>query len=254
MIRPSKRAEPQVGTIRNMPAPETVLEHYDGIIEDDTKKAEEGGVDAMRRLADWYGKSCLDGFVPPIDEKGAKRWRNRATVQELKDWASASGGGNGVADAPDPRWAMFELGNVFLSGEYGVEKDSDEAHRWFKRSADAGYPAGLAGRGLCKLNGWGTNKNVTSGLALVSSAARDGSDLACFVLGECFYKCKYGNEKDIVQAQKWLTMAVGDGGEEECSCRVLDDEHLSQARKWLEEIERLREQEEIDRLRGHILV
>jgi TPR repeat protein len=248
----SKRAKLLQETVRMMPSPETVLESCDKIVEDDEKKAEEGDVDAMHRLADWYGER-FDEVIPPVDERRATQWRNRAAVQQLKKWVSD---GDTSLDPPGARWAMFELGNVFQSGKYyGVEQDSYEAFNWFKKSADAGYPAALAKVGLCKLHGWGTNKNVTSGLALVSSAARDGSDLACFILGECFYRCKYGIEKDVVQAKKWLAMAVGDG-EKECRCRVLhvgiliDDEHLSNARKWLEEIER----EEELHVRGRILV
>jgi len=195
-------------------------------VEGAKKKAEGGDADAMESLGFWYATGTNE---LPVDEEISFQWQNKAAVQRLKDRANST-------NASDAMHAMYEVGEVFFFGIFGMKADRYEAYRWFKKSADNGYPAGLATVGCFQFNGWGTNKDIASGLALIASAARDGSALACYMLGKFFYKSRHGIKKDVKQAKKWLKMALGNG-EERCKYNDLNGEHIVAAHKWLREIE-----------------
>ena len=181
----------------------------------------------MRSLGDWY----KDGVNElPRDEGKATYWYNKAMVTEVK----------GLADGGDVG-AMFDYARMVFRGVKGIDRDDDEAYRWFKKGADAGCATSLAVIGhYYKIHGtaFGMSENVTSGLALIASAARDGSDYACYLLGKFFYNSLHGIEKDNQQAKKWLKLAVG-GGEQTPKQRTLckSGPYFTEARAWLREID-----------------
>ena len=196
-------------------------------VEDAEKKSKEGDVEAMRSLGDWY----KDGVNElPRDEGKATYWHNKAMVTEVKGLAD---GGN--VDA------MFDYARMVFRGVMGIDKDDGEAYRWFKKAADAGCATSLVVIGhYYNIHGTtcGMSTNVNSGLALIASAARDGSDFACYLLGKFFYKSLHGIEKDNQQAKKWLKLAVGDG-EQTLKQRTLCESSpfITEARAWLREID-----------------
>ena len=196
-------------------------------VEEAKKKSKEGDVEAMRSLGDWY----KDGVNElPRDEEEATHWHNKAEVTETKNLAIS-----GDSDA------MFGYARIFFQGVKGIDRDYGEAYRWFQKAADAGCATSLAVIGkYYKIHGAGElmSKNINSGLALIASAARDESDFACYLLGECFYKSLYGIEKDNQQAKKWLKLAVGDGEQTLKQCSLHESStFITQARAWLREID-----------------
>mmetsp|Transcript_21711 Transcript_21711/g.62272 ORF Transcript_21711/g.62272 Transcript_21711/m.62272 type:complete len:327 (-) Transcript_21711:103-1083(-) len=188
-------------------------------VEDAQKKAEDGNVKAMRNLGDWYKEGVHE---LPKDEAKAEEWHDKAKVKELKGWAENGDSG-----------AMYDLGMMFDNGNNGLKKDEAEAYRWFKQASDAGSVTGMALVGHAQINGWGTKKDLSNGLIRLVSAAKDGSDLACSLLGQYYYEGKHGVEKDAKQALYWLRMVVSG----ELKYKHLTEEYTEKARHRIRDIE-----------------
>ena len=140
-----------------------------GEVDDAMAKATKGNAKAMRTLEEWYKEGMNE---LPKDEAKAEEWRNKATVKEWQDKAETGDTG-----------AMFNLGISCRRGTFGLEQDNVEAFRWSKKASDAGSTRALALAGYLQIYGYGTKKNAVSGLIRLVSAAKDGSDYACYRLG-----------------------------------------------------------------------
>ena len=128
---------------------------------------------------------------------------------------------------------MYQLGVWYDNGWNGVEVDVVEAHKWYKRAAEGGNVMGMALAGCWQMYGSeGTEKNEMEGLILVATAASQGSDHACHTMGEVYYKGLLGVTKNMSLAQHWLEKAVSI----ECAYQHAHDEHIQEARIWLQEI------------------
>jgi TPR repeat protein len=64
------------------------------------------------------------------------------TIEEIKSKAAAG----------DTKY-MVRLGELYLTGEVGLEKDPEEGFTWFNRAADKGDDLGAARRADCLLTG-----------------------------------------------------------------------------------------------------
>ena len=124
--------------------------------------------------------------------------------------------------------AMCHLGVYYQAGEQGLQKNKQEAYRWFKRAADLGHASGMANAGECLLLGLGVEKNEIHGMLLCTHAATMGSRYGAHTLGQAYFKGKHGLPKDDAQAKRWLgKVAAG-------SVEDLHDDDVAAAAEWLE--------------------
>ena len=170
-----------------------------------------------------------DTWKKRMAEKRESEEKARRAELEVKRWREEAKKGD--TDA------MFELALCYEYGANGLEKDPKEAFKLFKKGSDAGDVYCMANAGECLLSGNGTTKYASEGLVLVSLAAERGSDFACYVLGECYYKGEFGIRKDIEKAKFWLEKALA----EDCEYAHLDDEFEEEVRGWIAEINSLPE-------------
>jgi len=165
-----------------------------------------------------------------IEGELADTWKERMaekkrSEEELK--RAKEGAENGDAEA------MYDLGEMYKFGQNGLKKDNKEAYKWYEKSSDAGYVMGTALVAACLLYGfWGVEKNQSEGLLMVMSAAKDGSDYACFVLGEIYFKGYFGFKVNYASSKQWLEKAVAEG-EDSCEHRHLSDGGIEEAKGWI---------------------
>ena len=154
-------------------------------------------------------------------ERMAKKKRSEKVLKKTKKDAE-----NGDTTA------MYEFGLMYEHGENGLKVDNEEAYKWYKMAADAGDVVGTAALGECLLNGWGVKKNLSEGLIMVVSAAKDGSDYACFLLGETYFHGRCGVEVNYASAKYWLEKAL--------SAEARSCEHSHLTGEGVEDAERLK--------------
>jgi hypothetical protein len=120
--------------------------------------------------------SIRDGL---ITDELADHWKLKEREwNEFKELVRKAEGGDSDA--------MTSVGRIYIVGENGVTKDGKTAFQWFKRASDAGNAKGMAFAGMSLLShieGINMEKNVASGIMLVTMAAERGSDSACLYLG-----------------------------------------------------------------------
>ena len=129
--------------------------------------------------------------------------------------------------------AMYELGVSYHEGSHGLERDDAAAYNWYKNASEAGCVMATAVVGDRLISGTGTPRNIPSGLILLACAAKDGSDYACYSLGEYYFKGSHGVAKDFGQAKYWLEMAVG----EDCNYQHITESYITTARRWIRKIQ-----------------
>jgi len=144
-------------------------------------------------------------------------------------------------DFSDPE-SQFKLGQAFRLG-LGVEKNSNEAFEWIKKSAGKGYSEAQNMLGFMYSNGEGVDENIQEAIVwyrlasengnsiaqtnlgllfsdedsqfvnyqeavkLLQLAAENGQDLAQERLAYLYYK-GHGVEVDFVKAAKWYRLAT----------------------------------------------
>ena len=189
-------------------------------VEDSLAKAAKGNIKAMRNLEGWYKEGMNE---LPKDEAKAEEWRKKAIVKGWQDMAETGDGE-----------AMYKLGIACRTGTFGLAEDDVEAFSWYRKASDAGNTKALAFAGNLQIKGCGTKKNAVSGFIRLVSAAKDGSDCACYRLGLYHYKGLHGVEKDAKQALYWLKMAVGG----KLKYQHTTEDGLERARQWISEMEK----------------
>ena len=135
---------------------------------------------------------------------------------------------------------MYELGVSYHEGSHGLDCDDSAAYTWYKMASDSGCVMATAVIGDRLISGTGAPRNVPSGLIHLACAAKDGSDYACYCLGEYYFKGMHGVAKDFELAKYWLEMAVG----EDCNFKHITESYISTARRWIRKIEEMRLQAE----------
>ena len=118
---------------------------------------------------------------------------------------------------------MFNMGNMYMSGEHGVKKNTTMACKWLGRSAEAGNthaldqlskivdrdltpaarPAALAVLGWCTILGKGTKKSKADGIRLLMEGANLRSTYACYLMWCIYAEGKHNISKDSQQAMIW---------------------------------------------------
>lgn len=89
-----------------------------------------------------------------------------ANISELKNKAE-----QGNAEA------QYSLGVCYRCGD-GVEKNVEEAVKWYRKSAEQGYARAQHNLGICYYNGDGVIQNNVKALAWVSAAYANGDNEA----------------------------------------------------------------------------
>ncbi|MGD9554065.1 MAG: tetratricopeptide repeat protein [Arcobacteraceae bacterium] len=102
--------------------------------------------------------------------------------------------------------AQNELGNIYLEGRLGIEKDLDKAFEWYQKASDNGYFDAINNLGYMYDLGLGTKQDYLKAAKLYELAASQGSIRAMYNLG-IMYKQGQGVKKDMIQAYKWLDLA-----------------------------------------------
>ena len=156
-----------------------------------------------------------------IEGEIAEAWQKRLEFEKrVKEMRAKAEGGDGEA--------MQWMGVSYTYGQ-GVAKDDAQARAWFKRSAAARNPKGLASFSHCLLSGIGGPQDISLGLVNLTEAAGLGSDFGAYLLGWAFFNGGYGLPKDPVRARYWLKKLV-DG---ECEFKHLCPTHIPLAANML---------------------
>lgn len=104
---------------------------------------------------------------------------------------------------------QWRLGLMYKNG-YGVEKDYEEAEKWFRKSAEQGDDRGQCDLGNMYFNGTGVEKNHEEAVKWFRKAAEQGGYRGQFVLGAMYY-LGTGVEKNYAEAVKWYRKAAEQG-------------------------------------------
>ncbi|GJQ13361.1 hypothetical protein GpartN1_g5152.t1 [Galdieria partita] len=114
------------------------------------------------------------------------------------------------AENNDGKSELF-LGELFLSGAYGVNQDFERAAEYFERASLHGYPQGNTLLGIFSLFGLANReKNETVAWQLFHEAAQVEDAQAYNAIGYCYYY-GIGTEKNISKAVHWFRDAASKG-------------------------------------------
>tara|TARA_B110000046_G_scaffold168279_1_gene186575 strand:+ start:1755 stop:2504 length:750 start_codon:yes stop_codon:yes gene_type:complete len=95
--------------------------------------------------------------------------------------------------------AMYDLANMYRTGNGVLKMDETKAFEWFEKSHEAGCVSGTAMLGCYPKVG----DNLPLVIVYLTSAAILGSQLACRQLAVNFQKGLHGFLKDLKQARYW---------------------------------------------------
>lgn len=106
--------------------------------------------------------------------------------------------------------AQFYLGLMHFNG-VGAEKNYEEAFRWYLLSANNGSAAAQNNVGLMYHYGYGVETNTIEALKWYTRAAEGGTDTAYKNLGIIYYEGAVGVNKNYIKSFIWSTMAQNSG-------------------------------------------
>ena len=101
---------------------------------------------------------------------------------------------------------QWRLGLMYENGD-GVEKDCEEAFKWFRKSAEQGDDSGQVDLGNMYFNGTGVEENHEEAVKWFRKAAEQGSYRGQYALGTMYY-LGTGVEKNYAEAVKWYRKAT----------------------------------------------
>jgi uncharacterized protein len=104
---------------------------------------------------------------------------------------------------------MANLGNMYENGK-GVAKDEAEAVRWFRKAADAGNAVGMQNVGVMYRDGRGVAKDEAEAVRWYRKAADAGNTLGMYSLGNMF-RMGTGVAKDEAEAVRWFRKGADAG-------------------------------------------
>ncbi len=122
-------------------------------------------------------------------------------IEEAASWFE-SAVDNGVVEA------KFQLGGLLYKGHEGVPKDEARAFELFQEAAEQNYVLAQHNAGVMLVEGIGTQKDVTAGLALLDKAAKRGHVKALLYLSSKFSKGK-DVKQDYQRAYEYLLVIEG---------------------------------------------
>ncbi len=108
----------------------------------------------------------------------------------------------------------FEMGRLYEEGDF-LEKDLEEAAKWYTQAAARKIPAAQARLGLMYAEGRGVPKDEVRAYALLSPAAEAGDPLAQLFWGRRAYtQGEEAGGPDYAEAFKWFMSAAAQGNTE----------------------------------------
>ena len=116
---------------------------------------------------------------------------------------------------------MYEIG-------VGVPLDAVEAVKWFRLSADQGYPKAQNNLGMAYDTGTGVPHDAVEAATWFRLAANQGEALAQVNLGK-MYATGEGVPKDIVLAHMWFTVSSTGGNQDADGLRDLAETLMTPA-------------------------
>ncbi|MCP4006364.1 MAG: sel1 repeat family protein [bacterium] len=105
--------------------------------------------------------------------------------------------------------AQTQLAMMYMIGD-GVERDVDEARRWYRKAAEVHHPEALFGLAEIYSNGTGVEKDPGEAMHLYLLAAGQGHPRAQYQYGIGLLD-GVGAEVDLIQAHKWLNLSAVSG-------------------------------------------
>ena len=124
-----------------------------------------------------------------------------ANISELKNKAE-----QGNAEA------QYSLGVCYRCGD-GVEKNLEEAIKWYKKAAEQGYAKAQYNLAVCYDSEYGVEKNVEEAVKWYRKSAEQGYARAQHNLGICYYNGD-GVIQNNVKALAWVSAAYANGDNE----------------------------------------
>lgn len=167
----------------------------------------------------WWKKAAAKGEKVAISnlsklEIGEGDTENRETTVSLVSQnffqknLEAAKGGNAEAE--------YYVGRCYHRGEY-VEKDEEQAFKWYHKSAEHGNAKAQTCLGACYELGNGVKQNYSSAATWYKKAAEQGYAKAQTCLGYC-YGNGHGVVEDYRQAIEWWHKAAIQGDPEAQNC------------------------------------
>ena len=92
----------------------------------------------------------------------------------------------------------------------GVDRDPEEAVKWFRKAAEQGYAPAQSILGACYQRGDGVMKDPVKAVKWYKKSAEQGNAEAQYNLGLCYYNGE-GVVKDPVEGIKWLRKSAERG-------------------------------------------
>ena len=148
-------------------------------------------------------------------EKGERFYYDETNHQEAVRWYRKAADQGHIE-------AQLALGQCYRSG-FGVEKDENEAIRWFsnaveqcRQAADQGNAEAQLFLGKCYMEGWGVKEDKKEAVRWYRKAADQGFARAQYELGFCYNIGEnqyygYGVKKDDKEAARWYRKAADQG-------------------------------------------
>lgn len=118
---------------------------------------------------------------------------------------------NGDVYAMDTLGAAYEFGeDKEVIGVLGIEKDFEEAVKWYRKAAEQGFDIAQDSLGNCYYLGHGVDEDYVKAVKWYRKAAEQGLCTAQDSLGDCYYYGR-GVDEDDAEAVKWYRKAAEQG-------------------------------------------
>lgn len=114
--------------------------------------------------------------------------------------------------------AQNKLARMYALGQGGLKQNPLEAAKWFRKSANQGYPRSEYNMGMIYARGEGVPKSMGESLRWYRRAANQGYVRAQRKLGD-FYAEGVGVPRNYVQAYMWYNLAAAAGDSEARTAR-----------------------------------
>jgi TPR repeat protein len=135
-------------------------------------------------------------YVPEVTAEEAAKSNS---IEELKKEAAE---GNPSS--------QFWLGVCYTEGKAGVEKDYDEAYKWFSKAYEGGSTSAGYSLGLCYKNGQGVTQDYAKAVNIFRKLAEKGESSSQYEMGDCYFK-GLGVPQDTKQAVEFWRKSADEG-------------------------------------------
>ena len=107
--------------------------------------------------------------------------------------------------------AQFEIAERHYLGEYGVEKNLEQAFKWYEKAAESGDVDAERKVAIMYAKGEGVEANQKEALNWYEKAAENGDATSQYLVGNFYYYGKNGVEKNQEKALNWYKKAAENG-------------------------------------------